>query len=190
MLIMFISYELIVSCAPLKKEAPKQPNILFAIADDASFPHMGAYGTNWIKTPAFDRVAREGLLFMNAYTPNAKCAPSRACILTGRNSWALKEAANHWAYFPPSFKTYTEVLTENGYHVGYTMKGWAPGVAVDKEGNNRHLTGTPFNDKKLIPPAEYISNNDYAGNFSDFLDKREPDQPFCFWYGSIEPHRF
>ena len=104
MLIMFISYELIVSCAPLKKEAPKQPNILFAIADDASFPHMGAYGTNWIKTPAFDRVAREGLLFMNAYTPNAKCAPSRACILTGRNSWALKEAFPKipWAVFRTS----------------------------------------------------------------------------------------
>ncbi|MGB1816982.1 MAG: sulfatase-like hydrolase/transferase, partial [Rubripirellula sp.] len=69
------------------------PNILFAIADDLSFPHMGAYGTEWIQTPAFDRVAREGLLFNRCYTPNAKCAPSRACIVTGRNSWQLEEAA-------------------------------------------------------------------------------------------------
>ena len=52
-----------------------QPNILFAIADDLSFPHMGAYGTEWTQTPAFDRVAREGLLFNRCYTPNAKCAP-------------------------------------------------------------------------------------------------------------------
>ena len=63
-----------------------RPNILFAIADDASYPFMGAYGCPWVHTPAFDRVAHEGLLFERAYTPNAKCAPSRACILTGRNS--------------------------------------------------------------------------------------------------------
>ncbi|MED5576509.1 MAG: heparan N-sulfatase, partial [Planctomycetota bacterium] len=36
--------------------APKRPNILFAIADDASFPHMSAYGCKWVQTPAFDRV--------------------------------------------------------------------------------------------------------------------------------------
>jgi hypothetical protein len=54
-----------------------QPNILFAIADDWGL-HAGAYGTSWVNTPNFDRVAREGLLFRNAYTPIAKCAPSRA----------------------------------------------------------------------------------------------------------------
>jgi N-sulfoglucosamine sulfohydrolase len=74
-----------------------RPNILFAVADDASWPHMSAYGCRWVRTPAFDRVAREGVLFTNAYTPNAKCAPSRACILTGRNSWQLEAAANRWA---------------------------------------------------------------------------------------------
>ena len=50
----------------------ERPNILLAIADDASYPHMGAYGTEWTETPAFDRVAREGLLFTRCYTPNAK----------------------------------------------------------------------------------------------------------------------
>ena len=74
------------------------PNILFAIADDWG-PHAGAYGTPWVKTPTFDRVAKDGLLFRRAYTPNAKCAPSRACILTGRNSWQLKEAAITSAIF-------------------------------------------------------------------------------------------
>ena len=110
--------------------AAPPPNILFAIADDWS-PHAGAYGTPWVKTPSFDRVAREGLLFRRAYTPNAKCAPSRACILTGRNSWQLKEAANHICYFPPEFKGWGEVLAEHGWKVGYTMKGWGPGSAND-----------------------------------------------------------
>ena len=54
------------------KDKFEKPNILFAIADDWSFGHAGAYGCEWIKTPAFDRVAREGILFNRAYTPNAK----------------------------------------------------------------------------------------------------------------------
>ena len=106
---------------------PDRPNILFAIADDASWKHFGAYGCDWVTTPAFDRVAAEGLLFLNAYTPNAKCSPSRSCILTGRNSWQLEEAVNHLPYFPEKFGTYAEALDSNGYWVGATGKPWAPG---------------------------------------------------------------
>jgi N-sulfoglucosamine sulfohydrolase len=164
------------------------PNILFAIADDWS-PHAGAYGTRWVNTPAFDRVAREGLLFTRAYTPNAKCAPSRACLLTGRNSWQLKEAANHICYFPPEFKGWAEALSEHGWTVGFTMKGWGPGVANDATGKPRAMTGKPFNRRKLEPPTAEISPNDYAGNFVDFLESAPAGKPWCFWYGAIEPHR-
>ena len=53
--------------------APKRPNILFAIADDASFPHMSAYGCKWVQTPAFDRVARNS--FYTSVHPQRKmCA--------------------------------------------------------------------------------------------------------------------
>ncbi len=166
-----------------------KPNILFAISDDQSFPHAGAYGCEWVKTPAFDKVANQGILFMNAYTPNAKCSPSRACIITGRNSWQLEEAANHIPFFPAKFKTYSEALAQNGYHVGYTAKGYAPGVANDMDGNPRQLTGKPYNEHKTTPPATHISGNDYAANFEAFLMDKPRDQPFCFWYGSTEPHR-
>ncbi len=147
-----------------------RPNILFCIADDASFPHMGAYGCSWVSTPGFDRVAREGLLFTRAYTPNAKCAPSRSCILTGRNSWQLEEAVNHWPHFPAKFTTYAETLTDHGYHVGYTAKGWAPGNPGQVNGQRRQLTGTPYNTQKTTPPTAAMSDNDYAANFADFLD--------------------
>lgn len=150
---------------------------------------MGAYGAKWINTPAFDRVAREGILFMNCYTPNAKCAPSRSCILTGRNSWQLEEAANHWPYFPAKFRTYAETLSEHGYFVGFTAKGWGPGNAGEIEGKPRQLTGIPFNDIKLAPPADHINNNNYAENFKSFLKAKPDASPFCFWYGSTEPHR-
>ena len=167
----------------------ERPNILFCIADDASYPHMGAYGTPWVKTPGFDRVAREGILFTRAYTPNAKCAPSRACILTGRNSWQLEEACNHVPFFPVKFKTYAEALTEHGYFVGKTAKGWSPGVANGADGKPRQLTGRPFDRRRLKPPARGISNTDYAANFKDFLDAAPDGKPWCFWYGAREPHR-
>ena len=189
-LLFFLLHLFILSaCNYNKDNKPPAPNILFAIADDASYPHMGAYGCDWIKTPAFDKVANHGILFTNAYTPNAKCSPSRACILTGRNSWQLEEAANHVPFFPIKFKTYAEALSENGYHVGYTAKGWAPGIANDADGNPRQLTGIPYNKYKTTPPAKFISNNDYASNFEEFLDQKPEGQPFCFWYGSTEPHR-
>ncbi|MCC5938821.1 MAG: sulfatase [Lunatimonas sp.] len=165
------------------------PNFLFAIADDASFPHMGAYGTEWVITPAFDRVAKDGILFTRAYTPNAKCAPSRSAILTGRNSWQLEEAANHVPFFPDKFGSFIEVLGDQGYHTGFTGKGWAPGNPGTRDGNPRLLTGKGYQAKTLEPPTSFISKNDYTANFEDFLNDREPDKPFFFWYGSTEPHR-
>ena len=172
-----------------EKAAQSRPNILFCIADDASFAHMGAYGCDWVKTPGFDRVAKDGILFKRAYTPNAKCAPSRSCILTGRNSWQLEEAANHWPLFPAKFKTYAEVLGENGYHVGFTGKGWAPGHPGKVNGKNRQLCGVAYQGKRTKPPARAISACDYAANFEQFLVDRPSDKPFCFWYGGFEPHR-
>jgi N-sulfoglucosamine sulfohydrolase len=169
-------------------QAPR-PNILFAIADDWSYGHAGAYGCSWVKTPAFDRVAEQGLLFHHAYTPNAKCAPSRASILTGRNSWQLKAAANHIPYFPPEFKTVLEALGEHGWFVGHTAKGWGPGVATNNLGQARNMTGKAFNSRRLKPFTTGISPNDYAANFTDFLDATTKDQPWCFWYGALEPHR-
>lgn len=172
----------------LGAERPR-PNILFCVADDVSYPHMGAYGCSWVRTPGFDRVAREGILFTRAYTPNAKCAPSRACILTGRNSWQLEAACNHICYFPSKFKTYAEALAEHGYFVGKTAKGWGPGVAVDAHGKPREMAGKSFDARKTKPPTTGISGGDYAANFQDFLDAAPGDRPWCFWYGGLEPHR-
>ncbi|HCK99275.1 MAG TPA: heparan N-sulfatase [Candidatus Marinimicrobia bacterium] len=165
------------------------PNILFCVAEDVSYPHMSAYGCFWINTPGFDSVAKEGVLFSNAYTPNAKCAPSRACILTGRNSWQLEEAANHSCFFPAKFKTYAEALSENGYYVGYTGKGWGPGVPGQINGKTRQLTGKYFDEKKTTSPARGISNSDYAANFQDLVESKPAGKPFCFWYGCHEAHR-
>lgn len=166
----------------------KRPNILFAIMDDVTFRHIGAYGCSWVKTPNFDRIAKNGLLFNRAYTPNAKCAPSRSAIVTGRNSWQLEDAGNHWSYFPAKFKTFAEVLAQHNYAVGYTGKGCAPVVAKNADGSARELLVKAFNKIKTVPPTKFISNIDYAANFDQFLSEKG-DHPFFFWYGGLEPHR-
>ena len=94
---------LLTACAALAATEAKRPNILFFIMDDWGNGHAGAYGCSWVKTPNFDRVAREGLLYTNAYTPTAKCAPSRSTIMTGRYPWQLGAAANHQCIFPPEY---------------------------------------------------------------------------------------
>jgi hypothetical protein len=165
-----------------------RPNILFCILDDASV-HMSAYGYDWCQTPTFDNIAEKGILFTNAYTPNAKCAPSRSSILTGRNSWQLEEAANHVVNFPAKFKTFPEVLRENGYVTAKTGKGWGPGDPGMIDGKVRLLIGQTYNDITMKPWAKGMSNKDYAGNFFAFLDSTDKDQPWFFWYGAHEPHR-
>ena len=162
----------------------KRPNILFCLADDASYRYLSTYGCKWVKTPAFDRIAKDGLLFNNAYTCNAKSSPSRSCIITGRNSWQLKEAGNHVPFFPAEFKSFVEVLAENGYSVGYTGKGWAPG----ESGKGRELTGKNYSDIRLLPPTNSISTFDYVANFNTFLTEKD-NKPWFFWYGGMEPHR-
>jgi arylsulfatase A-like enzyme len=172
-----------------RTSAADQPNILLILADDWGFGDAGAYGNKWIKTPSFDKIAGQGLRFDNAYTPNAKCAPSRAAILTGRNPWQLKEAGNHGGFFPLDFKVFPEVLAEKGYFTGMTGKGWAPGTARDAAGNPRALTGQPFQKRKAPPPTTGIDRNDYTANFIDFLDAAPGGSPWFFWIGIHEPHR-
>lgn len=176
------------ACNSKENSKVSRPNILFCIMDDAS-PHMGAYGYEWVNTPAFDRVADQGILFTNAYTPNAKCAPSRANVITGRNSWQLEEAANHVVNFPEKFKTFPEVLRENGYVTAKTGKGWGPGNPGSINGTTRLLIGESFNDQKTKPWASGMSGEDYAANFEQFLNETGDDKPWFFWYGAREPHR-
>ena len=168
--------------------AAKPPNILFAIADDWSFPHAGVYGCTWVETPHFDRIARDGVLFTRAYTPVAKCSASRASILTGRNPWVNESGFTHWNYFPHQFASFPEVLGQHGYFTGYTGKGWIPGVAETADGKKRELLGKAFQKHNLTPPTSQIRKTDYAANFADFLDEAD-DEPWFFWFGSSEPHR-
>ncbi|MBA3438415.1 MAG: sulfatase [Pyrinomonadaceae bacterium] len=173
------------------RQAIKRPNILFIIADDWSYPHAGIYGDKIVKTPNFDRVAREGALFTNSYCVSPSCTPSRAAVLTGQTVHRLEEGANLHGFLPKKFAVYPDLLEAAGYYVGYTRKGWGPGVlgGTGRVQNSQVTTQT-------IPSAKLEENGrmrNPAGptfkSFEEFFRGKPADKPFCFWFGSQDPHR-
>jgi len=147
-----------------------RPNILFCIADDWSWPHASIAGDAVVKTPTFDRVAREGVLFENAFVTAPSCTPSRGSIVTGQWHWRLEEGGNLWSTLPVKFDVYPAMLEAAGYHVGCTRKGWGPG-RHEPGGRTRNPAGPHYRD------------------FATFLQARPEGRPFCFWFGSQDPHR-
>ena len=181
----FICISLFTPSCVSQQEEVKMPNILFAISDDQTYFHTSFEGCQWVNTPSFDRIAEAGIYFTNCYTPNAKCAPSRSSIITGRNSWQLEEAGNHVCIFPEKYSSVFEVFeSQTNYFVGHTGKGVEP---VDSRG--RLLAGKAYSEIKLTPPGKYISNVDYTENFKAFFRQKPKDSPFLFWFGAQEPHR-
>jgi uncharacterized sulfatase len=156
--------------AAAPKAAERRPNILFCIADDWSWPHAGVYGDKVVKTPTFDRIARQGVLFRQAHCAAPSCTPSRGSVLTGQMFYRLEEGANLWSTLPAKFPVYTDLLAAAGYHVGCTRKGWGPGD-VKAGGRTQNAAGRQYRD------------------FTAFLAERPKGKPFCFWFGSHEPHR-
>jgi len=149
---------------------PQLPNILFCLADDWGWPHAGAYGDKVVQTPTFDRVAREGVLFRNAFVAAPSCTASRGAILTGQDIWRLEEGGNLWSFLRPKFVCYPDLLAQAGYNVGLTRKGWGPGT-LDGTDRPHNPAGPNFRD------------------FRTFHQQLRPGQPFCFWFGSQDPHR-
>lgn len=163
--------------------AADRPNILIAISDDQSYPHASAYGSTLVNSPNFDRVAKEGVLFTRGFCASPGCSPSRAALLTGLNTWQIEHAGTHASYFHPKYETFPDRLAKAGYFVGYTGKGWGPG-------NYKHLGRTTNPAGPSFSAGKNAGElGRYAGAFANFLKQRPKDQPFCFWFGSSDPHR-
>ena len=166
----------------------ERPNFLIIVTDDQSWRDAGIYGSSFIKTPVFDSLALSGIRFNNAFVSAPSSGPSRAAILTGKNFYELGYASMNHTRWHEGEKSYVDYLEEVGYHTGSTGKGWAPGN-FRNSGRSHNPAGRVFNEIRLKPPAEGISNIDYASNLADFLQKNEAGSPFCFWAGISEPHR-
>ncbi len=161
---------LAIVCQPAIAE--KRPNILFCIADDWGWPHAGVYENDpVVKTPAFDRIAHEGVLFNHAYISSPSCTPSRNAILTGQWHWRLGAGANLWSTLDEDLQVYPQLLRDEGYHVGSWRKSWGPG-RLDGKWKGNHPAG------KVYPKG-----------FAAFMADRPEGKPFCFWLGASDPHR-
>jgi len=159
-----------VSPAREQPTAVKRPNILLAVADDWSYPHAGVYGDRTVSTPSFDRIAREGARFTHVFVASPSCTPSRAALLTGQAVHRLEEGANLHGFLPKSYVVYPDLLESAGYVVGHMGKGWGPG-RFEPGGRTRNPAGPLFK------------------SFDEFFERRAAGQPFCFWFGSHDPHR-
>lgn len=148
--------------------AADRPNLIFAIADDWGYPHAGAYGYAAAKTPTFDRLAKEGMLFSSAFTAAPTCTASRGSILTGQAPHRLENGGNLHSHLPAKFAVYPDILEKSGYVVGAYRKAWGPGKVIDRP----------------RPPGGPVFKS-----FDDFLKTVPADKPFCFWFGSPDPHR-
>ncbi|MSU48606.1 MAG: hypothetical protein EXS37_05835 [Opitutus sp.] len=146
---------------------PVRPNILFFIADNWAWPHAGALGDPTAKTPVFNRIAREGVLFNHAFCPVPSCSPTRSSLLTGRAAHQLGEAANLWSGFPRHLAVFTDALRQAGYEVGFSGKGWGPGRFIES-GWPENPVGKQFRD------------------FAEFMAQHDLARPFFFWSGNTD----
>lgn len=110
------------------QQAPaKKPNIVFIMADDLGYGHLGCYGQEKIRTPNIDRLAKEGLRFTQWYAGCTVCAPSRSCLMTGLHTGHTPVRVNGGGYpIRPEDVTVAEVLKDKGYATGQFGK-WGLG---------------------------------------------------------------
>lgn len=147
-----------------------RPNILLLIADDWSWQNSQAIDCLGLKLPTFERIKRDGIHFANAFAAAPTCTASRGAILTGKPIYQLEQGADLAGTLPAKFDVYPDILTKRGYHVGFSGKGWAPGQ-VEPGGRTQNPAGKKYSD------------------FNTFLSERPAETPFCFWFGSRNPHR-
>lgn len=190
------------ACGPdraKKKPSGDRPNILIAISDDQSFAHTGFTGARFVKTPGFDRIAREGIYFTNCYAGSPGCAPSRGSLVTGRYHWQNEQSGQHASSWMKKYVPFVDMLDLNGYVTGRTGKGVDPFQYARDENDSlwRTTNAAGIEHSRITYEegsgderyADGINRNNYFENFKYFMEQREPGKPFYFWYGSHEPHR-
>ena len=190
--------------------ADDRPNIVFAFADDwgryaSAYAQLEPGGpSDIISTPNFDRVAREGVLFSNAFVNAPSCTPCRSSLLSGQHFWRTNRAAIlQGAVWDPAIPSYPLLLQEAGYHIGFTYKVWSPGTpanapygananAFNKKGGafngfsqfldrNKSKATTTENKQKLL--------NNVRDNFRSYISERKTEAPLCYWFGPTNVHR-
>jgi len=165
------------SCQEKTETKITKPNFLVLMSDNHYSNHLGCYGDKTVKTPAIDKIAKNGVRFTNAFCASPSCTPSRGAMLTGQEIWRLGEGANLWSSLPDSIPTYQDILEEAGYHTGHDRKGWGPGD-FKAGGRDKNPAGRTFDNLN-----EFLDNNTGQQPWSYFLSSRSPHRPFEYESG-------
>ena len=170
-----------------------RPNIIFIMSDDHAYQALSCYDGSLNQTPNIDRLAKEGLIFMNSFVCNSICAPSRASLLTGKFSHMNGQFDNR-IRFDSSQLTFPRLLQESGYETAIIGK-W-------------HLKSQPtgFDYWNVLPGQGHYYNPDFIRmgkrervegyvtnlitDFSlEWLEIRNKEKPFCLMVHHKAPHR-
>jgi arylsulfatase A-like enzyme len=103
-----------------------RPNIIFIMADDLGYGDLGCYGQQQIQTPRIDRLAAQGLRFLDCYAGSTVCAPSRCCLMTGVHTGHARVRGNALVPLEEADVTVAEMLHDAGYATGIVGK-WGLG---------------------------------------------------------------
>ncbi|OYW19972.1 MAG: hypothetical protein B7Z54_02415 [Sphingobacteriales bacterium 12-47-4] len=174
--------------------AQNRPNIIYIMSDDHDADAISAYNNTFIQTPALDRLAKEGMLFKNAFVGNSICSPARATLLTGQHSHKNGIRDNRTP-FDGTKITLPKLMSAAGYQTALVGK-W-----------HLHSLPTGFDFWRVLPgqgayyrPALIHMNNDtvhYEGYTTDvitdqalqFLQARDRSKPFMLLLHHKAPHR-
>lgn len=174
-----------------------QPNVLFVLCDDLRWDALGCAGNAHVKTPNIDRIAREGILFKNAFCTTSLCSPSRASILSGLYAHT-HGVVNNFTEFPENFPSFHHKLHDAGWDTAYIGK-WHMGEDNDNprpgfdywashKGQGKYF-GTEFNinGRREMHTAYYTHVvTDLAANWL----KQPRTKPFLLMLGHKAPHSF
>jgi arylsulfatase A-like enzyme len=175
---------------PIRAETPKL-NIVIILADDLGAHDLGCTGSSFYETPNLDRLAKEGMLFRNAYSACPVCSPTRAAMMTGKYTPRV-DITNFIAgvkkgkLLPPDYShqlaldevTIAEAFKEAGYATGFAGKwhlGPYKGFGPDAQG----FTAIGPNDQQKL--NQQIERGDKVTEFAVKFIADNKDKPFLLY---------
>lgn len=186
-------------------EDERRPNVIFIMADDLGYGELGCYGQKKIKTPNIDKLAKDGMLFTDAYSGAPVCAPARCVLMTGRHpakaqirgnkevgGWGPDEPEGQWPITAET-TTVAELMKSAGYKTGMMGK-WGLG-GPGSEGHPNYQGFDQFYGMLCQRIAHnfyptHLWNNhdvDVLGNkyFPAHQQIKSPDAGFEQFYGEV-----